>query len=850
MSRLRRLFIPAMLCTSVVCSSVVSAEAISTEQPSMNLSALIESVNITMAGADETTSNNLQYRKVGDSEWLDANGLYYDPVGEQLSGAIVRLTPATAYEVKLSVQDNDGEHSIVETVTTRANKPPIDPDKIYNLKDIYDGGVLNVEALGIEGSEDGWAMIKGDKATPIIAGDDAKQAIWLGAQSYVYFEDIVIEQGGDLGFFAEEAHHIWVNGCDISNWGREAAGYDRGRAYDHEGRRINHDSAFYLRRTGVVTIENCYVHDPVLSANHWGYGHPKGSNAFIAFANHPDEAFQGQIILRNNTFMGSDSVRFNDVVESRYNLSEVGGFIRDSAIYNNRFAYANDDIIELDGSQHNVLVYNNEFSHAYGGISVAPNRQGPSYIFNNTTRKMGDERGEMWASLKAGGLSSNPEGQVNFFNNYVISERNGITASNVEGDNSFWVNAINNVLLSNNPSENSGFGVWDPQRGYRSRFINNYSFNLEDGEVRDNADISEPFYDDSLVNQDVAVELKTQPAPKTLPVPETDRIPNFSVGGEQLVVGITDEDVGAFHYRRAPVAGAIDFNTASLQSYGSQNQKNAFTPWHNELSLEGNTWLSLEGEYQITENTVLDATVYGEGNPELAGIGFDNDERIADDELIAFYGTQSFGIPVSGYESGARQQRFSLPVGQLLKHGEYSNMVFALDDDAPSAPELPLLSLTNVRLYNALNFTQNTVSAYDVKQDSAETSNAEVSNDGLSLTLSGNAWKRVEGDFNVEADSVLVAQVRLSGTVEIAGLGFDTNNSQNEKAVLSFGGSQNYGLNAENVTATDGWQRIEIPVGELMNHGAYRYMTFIADNDAAPEAGQVEFRHVSLFTPD
>ena len=52
------------------------------------------------------------------------------------------------------------------------------------------------------------------------------------------------------------------------------------------------------------------------------------------------------------------------------------------------------------------------------------------------------------------------------------------------------------------------------------------------------------------------------------------------------------------------------------------------------------------------------------------------------------------------------------------------------------------------------------------------------------------------------------------------------------------------------MTATDGWQRIEIPVGELMTPGAYRYMTFIADNDAAPEAGQVEFRHVSLFTPD
>lgn len=840
MSRLLRYLIPVLFSTQVM----------SEEEPSMHLSALIESVSITVAGPDEPTPNTLQYRKQGEGQWLEANPLYFEPVGEQLAGVIVRLEPQTTYEVKVSVQNGDGSYSITETITTRADKPPIDPDKIYNLRDIYDGGVLDIEALGIEGSPQGWAMIKGDKATPIIAGDDAKQAIWLGAQSYIYFEDIVIEQGGDLGFFAEEAHHIWVNGCDISNWGREAAGYDNGRAYDDQGRRINYDSAFFLRRTGVITVENCYVHDPVLSANHWGYGHPKGPNAFLAFTNHPNEEFQGQVILRNNTFIGSDSVRFNDVVESRYNLSEEGGFIRDSAIYNNRFAYANDDIIELDGSQHNVLVYNNEFSHAYGGISVAPNRQGPSYVFNNTIRKMGDERGDMWASLKAGGVSSNPQGQVNFFNNYVNTDRNGITASNVENDDSFWVNAINNVLLSNNASDTSGFGVWDPQRDERSRFINNYSFNLDDDEVRDNADITEPFFDDFLLNPDAAAALKSQPAPKTLPVPESLRVPNFSAGNEQLIVGIVDEEVGAAHYRRAPVAGVTDFDEVNLQSYGSQNKENDYTVWDNELTLRGNTWLTLEGDFPVTEHTVLDVTVYGEGNPEFAGIGLDTNERIAAEELITFYGTQPYGIPVSGYQSGNHQHLFSLALGELLEHGEYTKMVFALDDDKPAVPVLPLLSFTNVRLYEALDFSEYSVLPYDPEQDDSDTSMAQVSENGLSLTLSGNAWKRIEGEFTISADTVLIAHVRITGTVEVAGIGFDTNNFQNADSVLSFGGTQSYGLNAGDVTATDGWQRIAIPVGEMIPPGSYNFMTFIADNDADPAAGEVEFRHVSLITPE
>ena len=87
------------------------------------------------------------------------------------------------------------------------------------------------------------------------------------------------------------------------------------------------------------------------------------------------------MIVRNNRLYGSDTNRFNDVIEGRQNSWRNGGFVRDSAIYGNYLAFANDDLVELDGGQRNVLFYNNELTQGYTGISVAPNRLGPNYIF-------------------------------------------------------------------------------------------------------------------------------------------------------------------------------------------------------------------------------------------------------------------------------------------------------------------------------------------------------------------------------------------------------------------------------------------------------------------------------------
>lgn len=832
-----------------IATGLLACSAESEEPDNLIITPLIESVGIVISQQQANQTNTIRFREAGSSQWQAGNPLYFDPTTDSLAGVLVYLTPATTYEVNVSVDTvSVGLQTYTATFTTRPDTPPIDPQKVYQLAEIYTGGTLDLEALNIAGKPGAWAKIVGSPDTPIVAEEGAGSAVWIGAQSYIYFENIVIEKGGVQGFHSSQAHHIWVNGCDVANWGRSPAYIEEGIAYDTEDTPINYDSAFFLQQSGVVTIENCLVHDPVLSANHWGFGHPQGPNAFFAYANHPDPAFEGQIILRNNTFTGSPQVRFNDVVESRFNGETYGGFIRDSAIYNNTFAYANDDLIELDGGQQNVLVYNNDFSHGYAGISVAPNMRGPSYLFNNTIHDMGDERGKMWASIKLGGLYSRPAGQVNIFYNYIDVYRNGITAANVDGDNAFWANAINNVMITEQANSSVGYGIYDLQKAPQSEYINNYSFNFKSAQPRNEANISEPFAQPDMLNTETARAIQNQPTPKTLAIDAHYRIANFTRMQEQdVVVGMTTTQVGVAHWLEdaQPLAMALDGN--NVQRYTSQDKDHLFSSRApHSLTLEGNTWAYAKGAFEVTPNTVLDFTVFGKHSAEIAGLGLDNNNRAAQQDVLFLYGSQNYGSAIGQYRPGNHQTRFSLNLADYFSTGSYSQFLFILDNDKPTAGIQPQLTFSNVMMYDALDFSQYALQSYDEGQDDIAFSQAYTSADGRSLTLEGNAWKRITGNFTLTENTYLVAHVKIEGNPEVAAIGFDQDNFVSSTEVVSFGGLQTYGMVHAQFGAQDGWQRIVVPVGQLFESGDYPYLTFAADNDAAPDQGKVIFKNVAL----
>ncbi len=630
---------------------------------------LIHSAGIVIYGQDEDNTSDVRYREVGDNTWLPALELAWEPIYGALSGSIVHLEPETQYEVQVIVTDylqNKAQYNF--NFKTQPNTPPIDPNKVYYLSEIYNGGQLNLEELNIFGDENGYAKIIGDGQV-IDAGDEYLSAVNIGSQAYVMLENLVIRGGQRYGIFSDQTHNIWIKGCHISKYGNAATDFRNGIGYKSEQSTspINYDSGIYLEKTGVSVVEDCIIENPNGKANHWGYGHPKGPNALQVYAYHPEEKYRGQMIIRNNRFFGTESNRFNDVIEGRKNAYRTGGFVRDSAIYGNYLAYANDDLIEIDGGQRNVLVYDNEMTQGYVGISIAPNMLGPSYVFHNYIHDLGDEIGKEWAAVKAGGLLSKPAGKTYVLENYVVTDRNGIAASSVYSDRTFWVEAANNVIINRLFNNAVGLGIFDKEKSPLSQFTNNVVFNTKVG--RSNLDVasdrlvSHPLTDDAAFNYG----LKNEPS-TTLPISEAYLIPNFS--------RIINESSSA-----SSLVYEIEIKEENLSKFDNQTQYGHIDVDNNSsIRLNGNIWYKLPVQYLIEDDTILTFNYEIDGEAEIVGIALETNNSLTASKVLRLSGSQKYGNNLTELVGYNKYGSITIDAGSYHL-GKINYIVFILDND-------------------------------------------------------------------------------------------------------------------------------------------------------------------------
>ncbi|CAB9493550.1 right-handed parallel beta-helix repeat-containing protein [Alteromonas macleodii] len=631
---------------------------------------LINSIGLVIYGQDEESTAAVKFRAEGDTYWREGLDLSWEPIYGSFAGSIVYLEADTTYHIEVTITDAYGdivEHSF--QTTTKPNTPPIDPNKIYYLSEIYSGGQLDLEALNIEGSADGYAKIIGDG--PVIeAGNDALAAVNIGNNSYVMLENLTVKGGQRYGIFAKKAHHIWIKGCNVSEYGREAVDIRNGVAFSSTTNNspINYDSGIYLERSGIAVIEECEVHSPNLGANSWAVGHPKGANALQVWAYHDSDAYRGEFIVRNNRFYGAPDHRFNDVIEGRKNFERRGGFVKNSAIYGNYLAYANDDLIEIDGGQQNVLVYDNEMEQGYAGISIAPNTLGPSYIFHNYIHNLGDETGKEWTAIKAGGLISKPAGRTYVFENVIDVERNGIAASKVNNDTTFWVTTQNNIIWTKNTGYSVGYCIFDKEKYVGSTSTNDLCFNENSGDARyefnlDNV-VEHPYSDDFSY-----IESLQSTSEPTLYVPEEFKIPNFSTEVALQAVVVQPPTVWEFKAREIEYSGF-----PKQYRYGTTTITD-----DNTVILTGNNWQMFPISYVLTEDSVLELELEVEGNPEVVGIGFETDTKLNSSRVVKFYGKQAWGI--RGEDSFApKSSAITFPIGQYVK-GRVNYLILVLDND-------------------------------------------------------------------------------------------------------------------------------------------------------------------------
>lgn len=633
---------------------------------------LIHSVGLVIYGQDEDSTSEVKYRKVGDNKWLPALELAWEPIYGALSGSIVHLEPDTQYEVEIAVTDYlETKKQYFFDFKTRPDSPPIDPEKIYYLSEIYNGGQLDLEALNIHGDENGYAKIIGDGPV-IAASDEFLSAVNIGSQAYIMLENLTIKGGQRYGIFARNTHNIWIKGCNISEYGRIPTVYKNNKGYSSEasGTPINYDSGIYLEKTGVSVVEECEIHNPNHNANHWGYGHPNGPNALQVYAYHPDENYQGQMIVRNNRFYGTDTHRFNDVIEGRKNFYRTGGFVRDSAIYGNYLAFANDDLIEIDGGQRNVLVYENELTQGYAGVSIAPNMLGPSYLFHNYIHDLGDERGKEWTAIKAGGLLAKPGGKTFIFENYINTDRNGIASSGVNNDTTYWVELRNNVIINHLLDSKVGLGIYDKEKYPLSYFMNNFIYNTKaqaayndvlSTNLTPHPQSQDPLFIDSLIKSPSI----------NLPITQSDWINNFSRNSttsnqpnapmNEKLVSIDSDKLSKFHKQAR--AGEFEVNNDS------------------SLKLTGNIWYKIPFTYQPTKESALTLEFKVTGEAEIVGIGLETNNYLTRSKVFKLVGSQVYGNLVTNIttaENGFNKAEIRLGDYDL---DEIKYIVFILDND-------------------------------------------------------------------------------------------------------------------------------------------------------------------------
>jgi hypothetical protein len=649
---------------------------------------LIHSAGIVIYGQDEDDTSDVRYREVGDSTWLPALELAWEPIYSALSGSIVHLNADTAYEVEVEITDyNRDTQAYSFNFKTRPNSPPIDPNKIYYLSDIYSGGQLDLEALNIYGSEDGYAKIIGDGQI-IEGGDEYLSAVNIGSKAYIMLENLIIKGGQRYGVFAKNTHDIWIKNCDISAFGRLPSDYRNNIGYESTESTvpIRYDSGIYLEKTGVSVIEECDIHSPNHRANHWGDGHPKGPNAIQIYAYHPQEIYRGQIILRNNNLYGTDTHRFNDVIEGRKNFERTGGFVRDSAIYGNYLAFANDDLIEIDGGQRNVVVYENELTQGYAGISLAPNMLGPSYIFHNYIHDLGDERGKEWTAIKVGGLMAKPGGKNFIIENLIKTNRNGISSSSVNGDTTFWVELLNNVIVTRNYASMVGYTVYDREKYTLSRYDNNIFLNLKSETPRVELDYNQ-LHAHPLAEEFSSLELLTSDDSGTLALPlvKSSFVKNFSreyvPATETMVsnfnIGLKQENLSHFHNQ-------TKYGEASVVS-------------EKEITIVGNGWYKMPIDHTILPGMSLSFDYMLKGDVEISGIALETNNSLSKSAVFQLSGSQAYGNDLTHLAKENEMIRVTIQLDELLLNNP-KYIVFILDNDIPEQDNSAIVTFRNLTL--------------------------------------------------------------------------------------------------------------------------------------------------------
>ena len=357
------------------------------------------------AGGGPDREVRVRYRAQGAPAWRDALPMRYNPIPEteedlaDYRGSIVHLSPGTNYEVELTLAGT--------TTTTRLTAATWREE--FPVGETIRGGDGATPLAITESGRPGAYRVYDGRGATIDVRHLHDACITIEA-SYVIVRGYRLRGAGapvegsprPIGaILIRSGHHIVIEDCDISDWGR---------LNPKTGFGVNLDSAIYSRAADLaqLVVQRCKLHDPSCDGSNWSEPvyptHSAGPQAISLFNT------AGNHVIRYNECWSDLEHMYNDVIGGGSNGSFRGAPGPDSDVYGNVISHCWDDGLEIEGGNRNTRIWRNYITQTMMGIANAATSIGPLYLWGNVVArsqskpdagggnfiKMGFADGEKW----------------------------------------------------------------------------------------------------------------------------------------------------------------------------------------------------------------------------------------------------------------------------------------------------------------------------------------------------------------------------------------------------------------------------------------------------------------------
>ncbi len=142
-----------------------------------------------------------------------------------------------------------------------------------------------------------------------------------------------------------------------------------------------------------------------------------------------------------------------------------------------------------------------------------------------------------------------------------------------------------------------------------------------------------------------------------------------------------------------------------------------------------------------------------------------------------------------------------------------------------------------------LNFNNDQIVSFGGAQDKGS---FEVQDNGNTVFIKDNAWKAVNLNYQITANTVIAFDFKSTIEGEILGIGFDTDNNISSSYAFKLHGTQNWGfVDFDNYPGNGQWKSYSIPVGQFYT-GSFSKLFFMGDHDSGAQNGNAYFRNVRI----